>query len=393
METHAPRRPRSTTSTLMPRVEGRRGPAPAVEALDRVEQPAVIVRAEMFTPQPQPKVPREQPSAVARAGWITGLPEILLFVQDCDRQLRIVRPGSAVHVVGPDQGHDVIDDHHLGVDVDRIRVPVLQVEDREPIRRHLHEVLHHRELAESTGGTRDPAVAVRVAGHDDDQAEVGSAPQRLLIEQRDLVRPEVLVLDVDQGSSAVEDLRIDARDASLAVVSERVGRSFRRIGSQDLDGVPPDRRGRGPDGIERRGLRRFVRGSRDDPGEAKPVPLERRRVVPPFPERFGQIGDSRPTYLRLEVVPRRMRTIGVVQPLRLGVPPVLGVVPSAVAQVDPADEGDLPVVVDAPDEDELLVVGSGATHPLVQQHLAARLVHGAGELALFRLVEPQRLRV
>ena len=88
-----------------------------------------------------------------------------------------------------------------------------------------------------------------------------------------------------------------------------------------------------------------------------------------------------------------MRTIGVVQPLRLGVPPVLGIVPSAVAQVDPADEGDLPVVVDAPDEDELLVVGSGATHPLVQQHLAARLVHGAGELALFRLVEPQRLWV
>src|SRR5438105_2543032 len=104
METHAPRRPRSTTSTLMPRVEGRRGPAPAVEALDRVEQPVVIVRAEMFTPQPQPKVPREPSSAVARAGWITGLPEILLFVQDCDRQLRIVRPGSAVHVVGPDQG-------------------------------------------------------------------------------------------------------------------------------------------------------------------------------------------------------------------------------------------------------------------------------------------------
>src|SRR5207247_2452506 len=173
--------PRPTTSALVPCVEDRRGPAPALEALDRIEQP-VIVRAEMFTPQPQPEVSREPPSPVAGAGGITGLPEIFLFVEDGDGQLRIVRPGPAVHVVGPDQGHDVIDDHHLGVDVDGIRVPVLQVEDREPIRRHLHEVLHHRELAESTGGTRDPAVAVRVAGNDDDQPEVRSAPEGLLVE-------------------------------------------------------------------------------------------------------------------------------------------------------------------------------------------------------------------
>jgi hypothetical protein len=70
-----------------------------------------------------------------------------------------------------------------------------------------------------------------------------------------------------------------------------------------------------------------------------------------------------------------------------------GVVPATVTEIDPPDERDLLVVPAGAKENELLVVGSRATDARVQEHLASCLVDGACKIALFRLVEPQRLWV
>ena len=125
MEPDAARWPRSLAAGLVPCIESRSRPPPPLEAADRVDEVTVIVRAEVFPPQPQPQVPREPSRSIAGAGGVAGLPEILLFVQDRDGELRIVRPGPTVHVVRADQGHDVIDDHTFGVDVDGVPLLVL----------------------------------------------------------------------------------------------------------------------------------------------------------------------------------------------------------------------------------------------------------------------------
>src|SRR5437773_1564296 len=119
-----------------------------------------------------------------------------------------------------------------------------------------------------------------MAGDDDDQPKVRSAAERALVEQGDLLRPEVLVLDVDQGASTAEHLPVDTGDASLAVGGERVGGSFGGIGAKDLDRVSAGRRRWCSVRRDRNGNGRLLRGSRDDPGQAKPASLEGRRVVP-----------------------------------------------------------------------------------------------------------------
>lgn len=70
------------------------------------------------------------------------------------------------------------------------------------------------------------------------------------------------------------------------------------------------------------------------------------------------------------------------------------VIAAPVAEIDPPDErhilvGPIRMVCDH----QLLVVGPGASHPLVEQELAARRVHDAGELCLLFLVESDRARV
>ena len=82
----------SGTSALVPRVEGRGRPAPALEATDGIEHRIVIVRAEMFAPQPQPEVSCEAARLVPGSGRIAWFAKILFLVQDRDGELRVVRP-------------------------------------------------------------------------------------------------------------------------------------------------------------------------------------------------------------------------------------------------------------------------------------------------------------
>ena len=78
-----------------------------------------------------------------------------------------------------------------------------------------------------------------------------------------------------------------------------------------------------------------------------------------------------------------------------------GVVVATVAEVDPAHERDVVVgTVVAPDHEQLLVVAAAASHPLVEQDLAARLVDRLdervvllfGEVRLTRVRAPQQPR-
>jgi hypothetical protein len=64
------------------------------------------------------------------------------------------------------------------------------------------------------------------------------------------------------------------------------------------------------------------------------------------------------------------------------------VVLAAVAQVDPADVGDVEVgPSDVAQHDQLLVVATAHADPGVEQHLAPGLGQQFGELAVLRLAE------
>jgi hypothetical protein len=77
----------------------------------------------------------------------------------------------------------------------------------------------------------------------------------------------------------------------------------------------------------------------------------------------------------LQVVPGRAVAVALVHGHRLGVAEVALVVAAAVAQVDPADEGDVVVLaVGVADQDQLLVLAARSPDPLVEQDLAAGLV-------------------
>ena len=116
--------------------------------------------------------------------------------------------------------------------------------------------------------------------------------------------------------------------------------------------------------------------------------VERGGVVPTLAESVRDVADGRSPELNLNVVPGRSVTVPGVEIDRLRVAFVTGVVPAAVAQVDPADEGD--VVVGprrATDDDELLMMASTTPDALVEKNLAARFVDLADELGVLLLAE------
>ena len=82
-----------------------------------------------------------------------------------------------------------------------------------------------------------------------------------------------------------------------------------------------------------------------------------RRVVPALPEAGFDVGHSRALDRDLEVMPRWPRTIVVGHLLGLGITTMVGVVTSAMTQVDPADEGDIALRLPGMAQyDELLVM-------------------------------------
>src|SRR5205823_6732953 len=120
-----PGRTGATPAGIVPGVQCLRGLDPQLEAADRVVE-SIVGHAEMLGPQAEAKLPSESARTISSPGRIRRFAFVRLLVQDRDRQLRIVRPRSEVHVVGPDDGDHIVDDDDLRMYVDRVGALVLQ---------------------------------------------------------------------------------------------------------------------------------------------------------------------------------------------------------------------------------------------------------------------------
>src|SRR4051794_36229299 len=115
--------------------------------------------------------------------------------------------------------------------------------------------------------------------------------------------------------------------------------------------------------------------------------VEWRRIDPPFAERPGEVVDGRTSQLELQVVPRRARSVAPVELDGLRIALVIAVVVTPVADVEPSDEADIgrghianpDGVRSLPDDQELLVVASTPSHPLVEDQEPARTVDPRSE--------------
>ena len=111
------------------------------------------------------------------------------------------------------------------------------------------------------------------------------------------------------------------------------------------------------------------------------VAAERLPIFPAFPEDRLHVAHRRTADEELDVVPRRSGPVHGGHPLPLRIAGVRGIVPPAVAQVDPADERHVLLrPAGVPQHDELLVVRAQHPHPHVQQALAAGRVHLGAEM-------------
>ncbi len=311
------------------------------------------------------------------------------------RQLGVVRPRPAVEVVGADRGPDVVDDAGLRVHVDGGALVVLDAVERHPPRSGGHHLPHRPPPSEQLGR---PGGAAEVGVHRDDREHVQArlAAQRVGEHVPDVVAPQVLVLHVDQAPGLGQRLGVAAGDAALAATGERVVASVPQVGvgPQQLHDVRA--------ALDRRGRRRLV-GQRVGrqvhvpqpvPDDEDGVAAQRGRVLPALPEHGLDVVDRRALDRDLDVVPGRRRAVLLGHLERLRVALVVGVVPPRVAQVDAADERDVPRrVVAVPDHHELLVVRAAGAHPHVQQRLGAALLQRAPEPPVLRRGEPELLPV
>src|ERR1035437_9911407 len=108
--------------------------------------------------------------------------------------------------------------------------------------------------------------------------------------------------------------------------------------------------------------------------------IQRRWILPTLVKRRLEISDCGPADLELDVVPRGPGPVPLVQLDRLFIAVMLIVVASSVTEVDAAHERHVLIgSATAPDQDQLLVMGSAAAHSFIEQHLTARLRDLLGE--------------
>jgi hypothetical protein len=347
----------------------------------------------MLPPQLQAQPPGEHPGAVAEAGRVARLPLVPGVVQDGRRQLGVVGPGTTVHVVRADGRPNVVDHADLGVHIDRRALLVLEVVDGDPVAAGRLQQVERGLLADPVWWAGQAPVLVGIAGDDRDQPQPGRAAQRVGQGLGDLLRPQVLVLDIDEPAGPPQGLEVGAGDAALAGRRERQRRPLGRVGAKHLDGVGT---GRGRVAEHRR-QRAWMPRLADPPGQPSPprvAVVQRGRVLPPLPEGERQVADGRAAHLQLHVVPWRVAAVAFVHRHRLRVAQVALVVPAPVAEVDPTHEGDVLVLpAEMADQDQLLVLASRPPDPLVEQDLAACLVDHLAQVQVLLLVEVGETRV
>ena len=221
------------------------------------------------------------------------------------------------------------------------------------------------------------AVLVGDDRDDGDEAQLRVLAQGGAEVPADLLRPEVLVLEVDQPLGVRDGPGVGVGHAALPGRGEVVALGQDRgVGAQDLHGlgrVVGGRRGRRRLLAERpRGEVLAARQARQQPAR---VEGQRRGVLPPLAEGGLDVEHRRPLDRHVHVVPRRTPPERRRHRDDLVVALVVDVVAAAVAQVDAAEVGDVAGgVVAVPQHDELLVVRAAGAHPHVAQALAPRLV-------------------
>ena len=104
------------------------------------------------------------------------------------------------------------------------------------------------------------------------------------------------------------------------------------------------------------------------------------RVLPSLAEGLLRLPHHRTLQLQLYVVVGGVGSVHRIGTHALPIATVIGVVAAAVVEVDAAEERHIVLgTVAVADDDHFLVVAAEREHPLVQQHLTARLGKGAGE--------------
>ena len=133
-------------------------------------------------------------------------------------------------------------------------------------------------------------------------------------------------------------------------------------------GTAGDRCGRR--GLLRQRIRRGVGAAERVASAVHRMPAERRRILPPLAEDRLDVVDGRTGDGGLHVVPGRALPVRLRHRLGLRVAEMPGVVPARVAQVDPADVGDVPLrPAPVADHHQLLVMRPAGPDPHVEQHL------------------------
>ena len=137
---------------------------------------------------------------------------------------------------------------------------------------------------------------------------------------------------------------------------------------------------------QRSGPGRLVGPSRQT--SAPGTVVERTWVGPALGERGRNVTDGRSANLELEVMPCRARTVSTVDQIHLGITKMAVVVIATMAEIDTADEGYvIGRIGGMTDHEQLLVVASGPPNSLVEQNLAATVVHRLREVGVLLFAE------
>ncbi len=174
-----------------------------------------------------------------------------------------------------------------------------------------------------------------------DEAEIRATGERGRQYRGDLLRPQVLVLEVDQVAGSADGLDVGPGHAAFPVGCEGVAAEPPRVCAQDLHGV-----GAG-DGRVRQLRREWVARRTVAPSAvfqgSEGRPAEQLWVLPALAEDGLDIAHGGPLDGQLHVVPRRGRPVDLGHGLPLRVSVVPAVVAPAVTQVDAPQEGDVPL--------------------------------------------------
>ena len=315
----------------VPLVERGGGGGHEVPELPVVVGHVVGVQAHVLADELTPQAQRED----VRRG--RALAVLDAHVLDGGRDLRVTGPRPAVEVVRADARPHVVDDAHLGVHVHRVAGLAREAVDRDPVATGIQQLVHRELAAVELRRQGDRPVDVRDDRDDGDEPQLGVLPQRVTEVAADLLRPQVLVLEVDQPSGVPHGLGVAGRHAALAVGGEVVALGEDgRVGAQDLHRLlRAGRCGRWWGLLGQRPGREVLalgEAREDPPG----VERERRGVLPALPEHRLDVEDRGALDGDVHVVPRRSRTEHLRHGDDLAVAVVLDAVAAAVAEVDAA---------------------------------------------------------